>query len=93
MQVVQPDGPGEDAGLRGGRGEVRFQARTFAEGGDIITRIDDRPIRDPDDLSEAVQLFDPGRKVTVEVYRDGEKREVELELGERPLNPPREPSG
>ena len=93
LQVVQPTGPGQDAGLRGGKGEVRFQARTFSEGGDIITRIDDRPIRDPDDLSEAVQLFDPGRKVTVEVYRDGEKREVELELGERPLNPPREPSG
>ncbi len=93
LQVVQPTGPGQEAGLRGGKGEVRFQARTFSEGGDIITRIDDRPIRDPDDLSEAVQLFDPGRKVTVEVYRDGEKREVELELGERPLNPPREPSG
>ena len=93
LQVVQPTGPGQDAGLRGGKGQVRFQARTFSEGGDIITRIDDRPIRDPDDLSEAVQLFDPGRKVTVEVYRDGEKREVELELGERPLNPPREPSG
>jgi S1-C subfamily serine protease len=93
LQVVQPGGPGADAGLRGGRGEVRFQARTFSEGGDIITRIDDRPIRDPDDLSEVVQAFDPGRKVTVEVYRDGEKREIELELGERPLNPPRESSG
>jgi len=93
LQVVQPGTPGAEAGLRGGRDEVRFQARTFSEGGDIITRIDDRPIRDPDDLSEAVQAFDPGRKVTVEVYRDGEKRELELELGERPLNPPRESSG
>ena len=93
LQVVQPDGPGEEAGLRGGRGEVRFQARTFSEGGDIVTRIDDKPIRDPDDLSEAVQLFDPGQEVTVEVYRDGEKREIDLKLGERPLNPPREPAG
>ena len=93
VQVTQPDGPGDEAGLRGGRGEVRFQARTFSEGGDIITRIEDKPIRDPDDLSEAVQLFDPGQKVTVEVYRDGEKRELDLTLGERPLNPPREPSG
>ena len=93
LQVVQPDGPGEKAGLRGGRGEVRFQARTFSEGGDIVTRIDDKPIRDPDDLSEAVQLFDPGQEVTVEVYRDGEKREIDLKLGERPLNPPREPAG
>jgi S1-C subfamily serine protease len=93
LQVVQPDGPGETAGLRGGKGQVQFQARSFSEGGDIITRIDDRKIRDPDDLSEAVQLYDPGRKVTVEVYRDGEKRELGLTLGERPLNPPRESTG
>jgi S1-C subfamily serine protease len=93
LQVVQPGGPGDEAGLRGGKGEVRFQARAFAEGGDIVTRIGDRRIDDPDDLSEAVQLFDPGQKVKVEVYRDGKKRELDLELGERPLNPPREPSG
>jgi S1-C subfamily serine protease len=93
LQVVQPEGPGEEAGLRGGTGEVSFQARSFREGGDIITRIEDRKIRDPDDLSEAVQLYDPGRKVTVEVYRDGKKRELQLTLGERPLNPPRESTG
>ena len=90
---MQADGPGEKAGLRGGRGEVRFQDRAFSEGGDIITRLDDRPIRDADDLSEAVQLFDPGQKVTVELWRDGDKRTVELELGERPLSARREPAG
>ena len=93
VQVVQPDGPGAKAGLRGGRGEVRFQDRAFREGGDIITRIEDRPIRDADDLSEAVQLFDPGQKVKVEVYRDGKKRDLDLTLGERPLNPPRNSDG
>ena len=87
----QPDGPGEKAGLRGGKGEVRFQDRAFSEGGDIVTRIEDRPIRDADDLSEAVQLFDPGQKVTLEVWRDGEKRKIELTLGERPLSATREP--
>jgi S1-C subfamily serine protease len=93
LQGVEAGGPGEKAGLKGGHGDVRFQARTFAEGGDIITRIEDRPIRGSDDLSEAVQRFDPGQKVTVEIWRDGKKRDVELELGERPLNAPREPAG
>jgi S1-C subfamily serine protease len=93
LQVVQSDGPGEKAGLKGGRGEVRFQDRAFSEGGDIVTRIEDRPIHDADDLSEAVQLYDPGQKVTLEVWRDGEKRTVELELGERPLSAKRQPSG
>ena len=93
VQVVQPDGPGAKAGLRGGKEDARFQARTFTDGGDIITKIDDRKIDTPDDLSEAVQLFDPGQKVRVEVYRDGKKRDLDLVLGERPLNPPRNSDG
>jgi S1-C subfamily serine protease len=93
LQVVQPGGPGDKAGLRGGRGQVRFQARTFSEGGDIITRIEDRPIADSDDLSEVVQAFDPGEKVDVEIWRDGARRRIALELGERPLNPPRDQGG
>ena len=93
LQGVQADGPGQKAGLRGGKGEVRFQDRAFSEGGDIVTRIEDRPIRDADDLSEAVQLFDPGQTVILEVWRDGDKRKVELTLGERPLSAKREPAG
>jgi S1-C subfamily serine protease len=93
LQVVQSDGPGAKAGLHGGKGEVRFQDRAFSEGGDIVTRIEDRPIHDADDLSEAVQLFDPGQKVTLEVWRDGKKRKVELTLGDRPLSAKRQPSG
>ena len=93
VQVVQPDGPGAKAGLKGGEEDAKFQARTFTDGGDIITKIDDRKIDTPDDLSEAVQLFDPGQKVKVEVYRDGKKRDLDLTLGERPLNPPRNSDG
>jgi S1-C subfamily serine protease len=93
VQVVQPDGPGAKAGLKGGKADARFQARSFTDGGDIITKIDDRKINTPDDLSEAVQLFDPGQKVKVEVYRDGKKRDLDLTLGERPLNPPRNSDG
>jgi 2-alkenal reductase len=93
VQVVQPDGPGAKAGLKGGKEEAKFQARSFTDGGDIITKIDDRKIDTPDDLSEAVQLFDPGQKVKVEVYRDGKKRDLDLTLGERPLNPPRNSDG
>jgi S1-C subfamily serine protease len=93
VQVVQHDGPGAKAGLKGGKEDAKFQARSFTDGGDIITKIDDRKIDTPDDLSEAVQLFDPGQKVKVEVYRDGKKRDLDLTLGERPLNPPRNSDG
>jgi S1-C subfamily serine protease len=93
VQVVQPDGPGAKAGLKGGKEDAKFQARSFTDGGDIITKIDDRKIDTPDDLSEAVQLFDPGQNVKVQVYRDGKKRDLDLTLGERPLNPPRNSDG
>ena len=86
LQDVVDDGPAEDAGLRGGgAGETTFQVRRYRTGGDVITRIDGRPVEDPDDLSRAVALLDPGATVTVEAWRDGERREVKVKLGERPL--------
>ena len=59
--------------------------RPYRVGGDVITRIGERPVDDPDDLSRAVALLDPGTTVTVEAWRDGERREVKVKLGERPL--------
>ena len=86
LQEVSEDGPAAAAGLRGGgAGETTFQVRPYKVGGDVITRIGDRPVDDPDDLSRAVGLLDPGTTVTVEAWRDGERREVEVRLGERPL--------
>ena len=86
VQAITAEGPGDKAGLQGGSGEVRFQARSFRDGGDIITKVGNRPVRDADDLSAAVQLFNPGQKVKLEVWRDGKRREIEVELGKRPLS-------
>ena len=86
LQEVTPDGPADEAGLRGGDGEqTTFQVRPYIPGGDVITKIGDRPVDDPDDLSVAVALLDPGTTVPVEAWRDGERREVQVKLGERPL--------
>jgi S1-C subfamily serine protease len=86
LQDVTPDGPADEAGLRGGDGEeTTFQVRPYTPGGDVITKIGDRPVDDPDDLSVAVALLDPGTTVPVEAWRDGERREVQVKLGERPL--------
>jgi S1-C subfamily serine protease len=89
VQGVTDDGPAAQGGLRGGQGSpALFQVRPYRGGGDVITSIDGRPVRDPDDLSRAVSLIDPGRTVTVEAWRDGEKRSFEVRLGERPLSGP-----
>jgi serine protease Do len=52
----------------------------------VITSIDGRPVDDPDDLSRAVALLDPGETVALEAWRDGEHREVRIKLGSRPLS-------
>jgi S1-C subfamily serine protease len=85
VQEVSPGGPAERAGIRGGRGDVRFQVETYAQGGDIITKVEGKPILDANDLSAVVAQFAPGQEVTVEVHRGGETKELKVKLGERPL--------
>lgn len=60
--------------------------RSYRTGGDVITSIDGRPVDDPDDLSRAVGLLDPGATVPVEAWRDGERRTVRVKLANRPLS-------
>ena len=85
IQAVNPGGPAERAGLRGGGSPVRFQARSFRPGGDVITKVEGRPVEDSADLAEAIAEFPPDREVTLEIHRDGETRELAVRLGERPL--------
>ena len=88
VQSVVPGGPAEQAGLKGGSGQTVFQVRQFRDGGDVITKIDGRPVDDPDDLSLAVALLDPGTTVPIEAWHDGKREELELKLGSRPLQQP-----
>jgi S1-C subfamily serine protease len=84
VQEVVEDGPADDAGIRAGSGEVRFQARPVSPGGDVITKIDGREIRTENDLGIIIANRRPGSTVTVELVRDGERRTLEVELDERP---------
>ena len=87
VQDVVAGGPAADAGVQGGSDrETVFQVRSYRDGGDVITSIDGRPVDDPDDLSRAVALLDPGATVTLEAWRDGDSRTVRIELGDRPLS-------
>jgi S1-C subfamily serine protease len=86
VQNVTDGSPAADAEVRGGgEDEATFQVRQYNPGGDVITKIDGRPVENPDDLSLAVALIDPGTRVPLEVWRDGERQEIEVELGDRPL--------
>jgi S1-C subfamily serine protease len=93
IQDVTPGGPAQRAGLRGGAGTADFQASTYRQGGDVITKVGGHPIASADDLSSAVAAFRPGDTVTVEVHRGGAVKDVRVRLGERPLGRPSSPGG
>jgi S1-C subfamily serine protease len=88
LQMLTPGGPAEHVGLRGGRGHERFQVTTYATGGDIITKFDGHELRREEDLSALVATKRPGDEVTLEIYRDGKRRDVNMKLGTRPSTAP-----
>ena len=49
--------------------------------GDVITKVDDKEINDPDELSEVIRSHEPGQKVTVTYLRDKKEQKVTAELG------------
>jgi S1-C subfamily serine protease len=85
VQDVTPGGPADKAGVHGGGSEQEFQAAGFKPGGDVITKVGDQPVRDADELSEAIARYRPGETVDLDVHRGGSTRHLSVRLGERPV--------
>ena len=85
VQEVNPGGPAEEAGIKGGGSPVEFQAQSYRPGGDVITKVDGRPVEDSAELADVIADHAPGEEVPLEIHRDGDVRQVEVKLGERPL--------
>ena len=66
---VEKNGPGDGAGLRLG---------------DVITKMDDRELKNMEDLSAAKKGHKAGDKVEITFYREGEYHTAELTFGEQP---------
>ncbi|WP_083627883.1 Do family serine endopeptidase [Salinicola sp. MH3R3-1] len=66
---VASGGPGDQAGLRPG---------------DILLAIDGKPILDPRETQVDIAEIAPGTKLPLTIVRGGEKRQVILNVGERP---------
>jgi S1-C subfamily serine protease len=85
VQGVNAGGPAERAGIRGGSGEVEFQAQSFRPGGDVITKVAGKPVENSAELADVIAGYAPGQEVPLEIHRDGETKEIKVKLGERPL--------
>ena len=86
-QVV-PGSPAEKAGLKASsQSLVNSQTgQRIPVGGDIIGKIDTISVLTMDDILNFVEKHKVGDRVTLEVYRGKEKKQVTFALGERPQN-------
>jgi serine protease DegQ len=76
---------------RGGKGAVVVAVqrggpadRAGIEAGDVVVRMGEREIVQPEDLAGATMEYEPGTKVPLELVRDGRRANVTVELGRRP---------
>ena len=80
-----PNGPAEDAGIRGGSRIVRFGQINIPLDGDIIVAVEGVPIADFQALTVYLETKTlVGQTVEVTVIRDGVEQTVPLVLGARP---------
>ena len=87
VEVIEPGSPAEGAGLLGGRLELEIDGRAYLLGGDVITGINDRVLDSPAALAEVMRKLSVGASVRLNVFRDGQRREITYTLPERPLLP------
>ncbi len=91
VQTVTNGSPADEAGIRAGDQRKAFQDQPYQTGGDVIVAVDGTRIREEDDLSDALSGKKPGETSELTVIRDGERKVVPVELGERPLAAPSRP--
>ena len=80
--------PADEAGLEGGDEEMRFQGTPVTVGGDVIVAVDGNRLVAESDLAELIGRRRPGDTIEIEFLRDGERRQVDLELDPRPARVP-----
>jgi S1-C subfamily serine protease len=82
---VDPRSPAARAGVRGGQQRVWLGRSALVVGGDILTAINGDPVTTYRDLVQYVDTrAQVGETITITIWRDGQKRDIEVTLAERP---------
>ncbi len=82
--AVERGGPAEEAGLRGAGFRVDVDDQMLPAGGDVIVAVNGEEVADARTLQRMVFARKAGETVRLTVWRDGETRDVEVELREVP---------
>lgn len=84
VEEVTPNGPADKAGLKGSSQQVTIDGQDVNVGGDVITAIDNTPVKTIDDvIAYLADHTNVGQKVTLKVLRDGKEISVDVTLAAR----------
>jgi putative serine protease PepD len=81
---VTAGGPADKAGLKGGSKQIQIGNILITVGGDIITHVDQKEVKDAEELIKTIREKNIGDSVTLRIIRDAKSRDVRLTLQERP---------
>jgi S1-C subfamily serine protease len=82
---VTPGGPADKAGMRGGNKKAQIGNNIIRVGGDVITSLNDTPVKDADSAIREIRKLHPGDKISLGiVHWDGTSDTLSVTLGEKP---------
>jgi len=88
--LVQSVGDGTAAaraGLEGGTKDVVVAGDGYTLGGDVIVAVAGRRVASLEELRDVLARHKPGQTVKLELYRDNERRTLDVTLGRQPVSP------
>jgi len=80
VDEVHRGSPAESAGLRGSNREVIVGNYRVPVGGDLITAIDGKPVKNQSAITQAISTKHAGDLMTLTIYRDGHTMDVKVTL-------------
>jgi S1-C subfamily serine protease len=84
VQQVESGSAAEEANIRGPRQSVVVGMYQLGVGGDLITEVEDRPVRSKSDLDNALARKRAGETLRLTILRNGRAVHVNVTLGEAP---------
>ena len=81
---VVPGSPADKAGLKGGNRVIYVDSTQIIVGGDIITKIDGKPVESMEELRSEIQKRKVGDTVVLTYIRDGKEYTVKVKLEAMP---------
>lgn len=89
VEEIVPGGPADKANLQGSSRQVTIYGQNIPVGGDVITAIDNTPVKGIDDLiAYLADHTNVNQTVTLTVLRNGKEQNVDVTLLARPAQTP-----